>query len=73
MLCSTCNQTPATVHLYEVKSREERELCTACATAEGLIPQASGLSSTMLQNLEALQLPIELLRAKIEEELQDRG
>jgi hypothetical protein len=70
MLCSICKTNQATVHVYEVRLRKEREFCLACAKAEGLI---SGASRMRLQDLEALQDSIKALRARIEEELRQQG
>lgn len=39
MVCQSCGENPATIHLTEIKSAEERvelNFCEACATAKGI-------------------------------------
>ena len=73
MVCIRCQDGPATVHVYEVRARLERDLCERCAGDEGFVSAQSKkrFSASTLQELEALQLPILELRARIEAELRD--
>lgn len=70
MICEKCGGESATVHLTITRPLQTHDYCFSCARGEKLVSEQGPQGEELLQRLEAVQPELEVLRRRIEEELQ---